>query len=210
MEGGFLAGYKSLKKGKKKGKKKHKKTRLNPLPGQSFKVFCSDYIEHFYVPPGGTKRVDFYRLGGEGEPILGPPEPGSEADMVYGDIHLDSITHGQFGPFCPPKRASRKAVKVRTTDGKHELSFKFIGNGYLKLKLPWEFVITARRDLCLPDPPLAARKVFKFVGIKRDREKEKAEREELERAAESRRSPSPAETWFEMNHPMGWWRSRYL
>ncbi|KXX82965.1 hypothetical protein MMYC01_200438 [Madurella mycetomatis] len=158
-----LAAYKSFKR----DEKQLNKTRLDPLIGQDFKVFCSDYIDHFYVPPC-------------------PPEPDSEADMAYGDIYLDSITHGHFGPFRPPKRASREAVKVKTTDGRHELSFKFIGNGYLKV--PWEFISTARRDLCPPDPPLTTRKVFKFVGIRRDWEKEKAKPGVLEAMQQPRYS----------------------
>ncbi|GAB1312004.1 hypothetical protein MFIFM68171_02214 [Madurella fahalii] len=189
MEKEILAVHKSLKK----GKKQRNKTRLDPLAGQEFKVFCSDYIAHFYMPPCGmTKR------------------PGSEADMVYGNMYFDSNTHCHFGPLRRPKRASRKAVKVKTSDGKHELSFKFIGNRYLKLKVSWEFVSTARGDPCPPDPPRAAPEVFKFVGIKRDREKETAERQKLARVAKARRSPSPPETWFEISHPMEWWHSRYL
>jgi hypothetical protein len=121
---------------------------------------------------------------------------------MYGDMYLDSDTLCQFGPFRPPKHASRKAVKVKTTDGKYELSFKFIANGYLKVKVSWEYVSTARGNPCPTAPPPGAPDVFKFVGIKRDWEKEKAE---MEKAAKARRSPSPRETWFEMNHPMGWW-----
>lgn len=202
----LLVACKSLKK----GKKQRKKTCLDPLSGQEFKLFCGEYLDHSYMPPGWTKRVDFYRFDTKGQPILGRPEPGSEADMVYGDIYLDSGTHCNFGPLRPPKLASRKAVKVKTSDGKHELSFKFIGNGYLELEVPWEFVSTAQRDSCPLDPPLTAPEVFKFVGIKRDREKEIAEQQELARAAKARRSPSPRETWFEMTHPMGWWKTRYL
>lgn len=58
-------------------------------------------------------------------------------------------------------------------------------------------------------PPPAAQEVFEFVGIWRDLEEEKAERRE--RMAKARRSPSPRESWFEMNHPMGSWNQlRYL
>jgi hypothetical protein len=50
-------------------------------------------------------------------------------------------------------------------------------------------------------PPAAAPEVFEFVGIWRDWEIEKAEQQE--RMTNARRSPSPRESWFEMNHPMG-------
>jgi hypothetical protein len=63
MEKEILATLKSLKK----GKEQRNKTRLDPRARQEFKLFCSDYIDHFYI--GRTKSVYSYRLDGDGEPI---------------------------------------------------------------------------------------------------------------------------------------------
>ncbi|KAK3348870.1 hypothetical protein B0T25DRAFT_546695 [Lasiosphaeria hispida] len=182
MEKEVLAAHKSLEKGEKQGNK----TPLDPLAGQLFKIFCSDYIDHCFVPPYRTKMVEFYRVGDDHQAIPGRPEPGGETDMIYGDMHLDSCTHCQFGPLCPPIHASQQAVKVETTDGKHELSFKFISDGYLSVEVSRELLSMARGDLPLLDLPLAAPEVFEFVGIKRDLEKEKAE---MQQRHVGRRSP---------------------
>jgi hypothetical protein len=76
----------------------------------------------------------------------------------------------------------------------------FIGNGYLKLGVS--------RDIVLKSCPVfssTAPEMLEFVGILRDLEKgKKKTSEEQERRAKNR-SPSPRESWFEMNHPMGWW-----
>ncbi|KAL2793697.1 hypothetical protein BJX66DRAFT_305488 [Aspergillus keveii] len=51
--------------------------------------------------------------------------------------------------------------------------------------------------------------LFEFVGIRPGFEKEREERGRAQ--AKRKRSPSPPsppsprESWFEMNHPMGWW-----
>jgi hypothetical protein len=75
--------------------------------------------------------------------------------MLYGDVYLYASANCNFGPFWPPKRASRKAFKVRGCDGMYELSFKFIGNGYLKLRVSREMVfIQTARALQLPPPLL--------------------------------------------------------
>jgi hypothetical protein len=199
------AAYRSLNR----AEKERKTIPIESLAGQGFKLFCSDHVDHFYSDLYATKRVDFYHLDDTGNPRLDKPKLGGEADMLYGDVYLDANANYGFGPFRPPKGASRKAIKVKSCDGKYELSFKFIGNGYLKLSVSREMVFMKPYSANPPAPPPATPEVFEFVGIWRDREKEKAERQE--RMAKARRSPSPRESWFEMNHPMGWWhQSRYF
>ncbi|KAK4154790.1 hypothetical protein C8A00DRAFT_42474 [Chaetomidium leptoderma] len=180
---------------------------IDSLAGQEFKLFCSDHVDHFYSDLYPTKRVSFYRLDDEGnlrlddednDPRQDKTKLGSETDMLYGDIYLGADANCGFGPFRPPKRASRKAVKVRSCDGTYELSFKFLGNGFLKLSVSREMVFMSRYSASPPAPPPTAPAVFEFVGIWRDLEKEEAERQET-------RDRSPRETWFEMNHPMGSW-----
>ena len=120
--------------------------------------------------------------------------------MLYGSLRLCSGTDCTFGPFRPPKRAKRKAYKVRRDRDNYEMSLRFIGNGYLKLMVPREILFKGHGA-----PLASAPEMFEFVGIWRDREKEKAEEEERMRVEKARQPPSPRESWFEMNHPMGWW-----
>ncbi|KIW41795.1 uncharacterized protein PV06_05408 [Exophiala oligosperma] len=191
--------YRSLNK----AEKERKTVPAGPLAGQSFQLFCSDHVDLFYSDFYVTKRVDFYYLDDTSNPGRHNQKPGRETDMLYGDVYLNANANCNFGPFCPPKRASRKAFKVRSCDGMYELSFKFLGGGYLKLRVYREILFMNPYSPSSPAPPAAAPEVFEFVGIRRDREKEKGERQE--RMTNSRRSPSPRESWFEMNHPMGSW-----
>jgi hypothetical protein len=116
--------YESLNKAEREGKT----IPVGVLAGPSFKLFCGDHVDHFFHNLYGTKRVDFYYMDDMDIPHPHKSKPG----MLYGDVYLDADANCSFGPFCPPKRASRKACKVRSDNG-YELSFKFIGNGYLKL-----------------------------------------------------------------------------
>jgi hypothetical protein len=104
-----------------------------------------------------------------------------------GDMYLDANANCGFGPFRPLKSASREALMVKSRDGKHELSFKSIGSGYPKLRVPREIVFmkpySASASAAPPTPEM-----FKFISIWHDREKEKAERQKW---TEARRSPSP-------------------
>lgn len=81
---------------------------------------------------------------------------------------------------------------VMSSDGEHELSFHFVSDDYLILTVPQQLVLGDR------SPLESAPATFKFVGIRRDPHKAIEERGE-----KRKRSPSPRETWFEMNHPMG-------
>ncbi|KAL2263073.1 hypothetical protein VTK26DRAFT_8298 [Humicola hyalothermophila] len=193
--------YRFLKKARKKGKT----IPIGSLAGQEFKLFCSDHVDHFYsylyYP---TKRVEFYHLDDEDNPRLDKPKLGSEIAMLYGQVYLDVGANCDFGPFPPPKRASRKAVKVKSCDGTHELSVKFLGNGYLKLRVSREMVFMGCHDASPLAFPPTAPEAFEFVGIWRDREKEKAEQETPSE------TPSSPETWFEMTHPMGSWKQRWI
>ncbi|KAK3938087.1 hypothetical protein QBC46DRAFT_390930 [Diplogelasinospora grovesii] len=185
----------------KKAKKERKIALIKPLKGQIFKLFYSDYVDHFYSNLYTTKRVEFYYLNDANNPCLNKQKLSGEADMLYSDVYLDCDANCDFGPFRPPKRASRKAFKVKSCDGKYELSFKFISNGYLKLRISREMVFMNPYSASPRAPLPAAPEMFEF-------EKEKAERRE--KMVKARRSPSPRETWFKMNHPIGSWKLGYF
>lgn len=89
------AAYRSLNK----AEKERKTIPVGSLAGQSFKLFCSDHVDHFYSDLYATKRVDFYHLDDRDNPRLGKEKPGGEADMLYGDVYLDANANCDFGPF---------------------------------------------------------------------------------------------------------------
>jgi hypothetical protein len=84
-------------------------------------------------------------------------------------------------------------------DGEYDLRLKFFGNEYLKLSVP-RALVEGHHKLRSGAPER-----FEFVGILRDLEKEKTERKQAAEEEEKRRPASPRESYFEMNHPMGWW-----
>lgn len=193
------AAYRSFKKARKEGET----TPIDSLAGQEFKLFCSDHVDHFYsddIYP--TKRVQFYHPHHDHNPNFDRAKLGKETGMLHGLVYLDGSASCGFGPFRAPRRASRKAVKVKSDEGPYEVSLKFLGNGYLKLRVSREMVFMGRRGASTSGsaPSLVAPKVFEFFGIWRDTDKEKAERQEM-----MPKTRSPRETWFEMNHPMGAW-----
>lgn len=205
------AAERSLRKVQKEGRTFHANPRS--LAGEEFQLFCSDHIDHFYHSGFyDVKRVNFYHP--DDKPVDddsdGPDvKSGDDAGLMYGWLFLDLNAGCKFGPFFPPDSATFRPVKVESCDGKYKLSLDFLGNGYLKLRVSRNMVFMGWNGKSPaefpPDGP--APEVFEFVGIWRDPEKEKAEREKMEmemkKLREQRRPPSPKESWFELNHPMG-------
>lgn len=128
------------------------------LQARVFKLFCSDHVDHFYSDLYATKRVDFYHhhLDDANISCLDKQKPGSEAGMLYSDVYLDGSANCSFGPFPSPEHASRKPFKAKSCDGEHELSFKFIGNGYLELMFPREITFMNPYGATIRPPPLLA------------------------------------------------------
>jgi hypothetical protein len=174
-----------------KNAKKQIKTPLESIAGQTFRIYSVDHVDCCYSSDMyPSKYVEFYHLDEDGP--SGQLPPARQAAQMHGHVYFNSATDCDFGPFFPPKHAGLEEFRLISTRGKYKLVFQFLSNDYVKLKVPREVVFTNR------DPPADAPEVFEFAGIRYDREKEKAERKR-------KRSPSPRETWFEMNHPMGWW-----
>ncbi|KKZ63502.1 hypothetical protein EMCG_02189 [[Emmonsia] crescens] len=169
---------------------------LEQIAGKNFRLYSVDHVDYCYSSDMyPSKYVEFYHLD-KNDPSGQLPSARQETQM-HGHVYLNSDTDCDFGPFFPPKYAGLEEFRLESTRGKCRLVFQFISNDYVKLKVPRE-VVFANRDL-----PAEAPEVFEFAGIRYDREKGKAERKR-------KRSPSPRETWFEMNHPMGWWNQSRL
>lgn len=169
---------------------------LEPIAGKHFCLYSLDHVDYCYSSDMyPSKYVEFYHL--DENDRSGQLLPARQETQMHGHVYFNSDTDCDFGPFSPPKHAGLEEFRLGSTRGKYGLVFQFISNDYVKLKVPREVVFANR------DPPAEAPEVFEFAGIRYDREKGKAE-------TKRKRSPSPRETWFEMNHPMGWWNQSRL
>lgn len=130
-------------------------------------------------------------------------DPRYKTGMLFGDVVLDCCSQCSFGPFWPPSRASPTPVKVKSNDEGHELSFQFLGNGHIKLRVSRDFVFMGSGGARPKRYPPSAPREFEFVGIWFDRYKESVDQQNAVAKERTRRSPSPRESWFEYNHPMG-------
>ena len=85
-----------------KAEKERKTIPVGLLAGQSFKLFCSDHVDHFYHSDFyRSKRVDFYNLDDTNNPRLHKQKPSGVADMLYGDVYLDANANCNFGAVLP-------------------------------------------------------------------------------------------------------------
>ncbi|KAJ2981362.1 hypothetical protein NQ176_g2069 [Zarea fungicola] len=148
-------------------------------------------------PLAAPKYVQFYVEDEDGE-YLEDQSSFDNSGPLNGHVYFDASNGCAFAPFAPPLLAGVTEHTVMSFDGEHELSFYFISDDYLILTVPQRLVLGDR------SPLQSAPAIFEFVGIRHDSDKAIKEREELEEERK-RRSPSPRETWFEMNHPMGAW-----
>lgn len=191
--------YHAFKKARRRAKKNGDTIPLDFTMGhrgREYELFSTQHVEWLYdehLYP--TKRADFYLDNPAGG---SPPKDGKERPM-YGQIYLDWNSDCDFGPICIPKRARRKDFKFKDDSGTYDLRIKFFGDKYLKLSLPRAMVEFGHKL-----PPGAPER-FEFVGVLRDLEKEKEERLRAAEERKKNRPASPRESYFEMNHPMGWW-----
>ncbi|KAM7216357.1 hypothetical protein V8F06_008279 [Rhypophila decipiens] len=132
--------------------------------------------------------------------------------QVHGAMGIGRHTACVFEPFRlwnqNPKAITVKAKpKLEAESGHINLTFNFVGNDHVELKLTRES-LGALSDILVDYLNLPA--VLRFVGVKCDLVQEGAELVAARRAARrvarrAARSPSPRRTYFEMNHPMGWY-----
>jgi hypothetical protein len=197
------AAYKSFE-----GRKLAKKDRKIPqdsILNQAFDLFSSDHVDRFFLDLDShhaNKSVHFYRDEDEVQDVSSNDgkQVGRQEKLIHGDVRFDSDTGCQFGPFPLPTHARRKTVRVKSHDGKYDLWFKFIGNGYLKLSVSRDLVF----EHGLVSSPTAP-EMFDFVGIWKDWENEMKEMAAKQERVAKNAPPSPRESWFETNHPMGSW-----
>ncbi|EEP78446.1 predicted protein [Uncinocarpus reesii 1704] len=164
---------------------KQSKTPLGSIVGR-FYLHSSNHVD--YCPGSDrfpSKYVEFYHLDKDGA-------PSRHGRQMEGYISINPATDCYFGPFSPPKHTGLEEFQLTSNCRKHNLVFQFLSHDYIKLKVPCE--VAFKRG----ETPTDAPEVFEFAGIRHDFEKAKEERKR-------KRSPSPRETYFEMNHPQGWW-----
>ncbi|POS69019.1 hypothetical protein DHEL01_v212588 [Diaporthe helianthi] len=172
------AAYKRLRK----AEKKHNTTPLKPLLYQQFDLFCCDHVNYLYDSDYFTPRyVQFWKPDEPDYDVDGPDvkklKHAHKPGFVSGCVRLDKRVLDFFGPFRPRTQASWKPVKVKSLDRRYQLSFQFISNNYLRLRVPRKMVFDESRGA----PPTTAPAFFDFAGIWLDPAKERAELERAER-----------------------------
>ena len=192
--------YTAFKKTQRRVKKKDEKIPLDfdlsHRGGITYKLFSTQHVEWLFdssMYP--TQRANFHYLD-ECDSVPRPKD--GEERPIFGMIYLDAMATCNYGPIAVPTQARRKTVRI-TGGKKYELKFKFFKKKYLKLSVPRAVVEEGTK--LPPDAP----ETFEFVGILRDLEKEKEERLRAAEEEKKNRPASPRESYFEMNHPMGWW-----
>lgn len=206
------AAYESFKMA---GKESQRATQIDIVQKQ-FGLYSSGHTDRFYAerdannPESCPRRtITFYHIrekandsNGNGVSQKLKEENSLEDRPIYGDADFGT-GRCTFGPFRLPTRASRKAVEIKDSNGTCYLSMKFFGDDYIKMRVSAGVVF--KRSTTSPTP-----ECFDFSGIWdgsesaiKEREKVKQERKKLQEERTKNAPPSPRETWFNLNHPMG-------
>jgi hypothetical protein len=159
---------------------------LSLLAGKLFHLYSIDHVEHCYDPElYPSKYVEFHHLDDNNA------QP-SDATQIHGHVYFNANSGCDLAHFSPPKTWCREELRLKSFHGEYDLVFQFVSNDYLTM--------TVSRELVFMDqPPMAsAPELFRFMGIRFDQHKERQQRNR-----KRKRSTSPRESWFEMNHPMG-------
>ncbi|KAK2782186.1 hypothetical protein FQN52_001024 [Onygenales sp. PD_12] len=166
---------------------KQSQTPLGSLYSQKFYLYSADHVDYCYTSDWDPLRyVEFYH-----NDTNGVRWPG----QMCGTIAFDEDIEYDLRSCPPPKHSGLEVFRWQSDCQKHEFAFQFLNNDHLKLRVPREAVFADK------EAPADAPEVFEFAGIRDDWEKKREERKR-------KRSSSPRDSWFEMNHPMGWWSQR--
>ncbi|KAK2030803.1 hypothetical protein LX32DRAFT_637862 [Colletotrichum zoysiae] len=192
------AAYEALKKAKREGETLY----MGSLVGKHFQLYSVDHIEYRWPGLQLSKFVVFYHPHAD-SPMLLQQAYKNGRRAVEGQVYLDVNAGCEFPLFRPPTRPRRRKHVLDCHCGKHKFVFQFIGDEHLILKVSRDLVFEGYEG----PVPESAPEIFEFMGILRNEEKEKLEREEkkLEREKERlERESRISDTLFDLNHPMGW------
>lgn len=167
------AAYEAIKKAKREGETLH----LGSLVGKTFRLYSALHAEYWGTCLGLSRYIDFYSLGTNG--IERPEELMKNRRLVEGQIYVDPSTLYEFGPFRAPARVRRKkyALQRERAGGEEEITVQFISDKYLILRMSRDLVIRSSNP-DNPDPaPESTPDVIEFMGILRDEEADRLERE---------------------------------
>lgn len=182
--------------------------RTNPsdtLAGKDFDLFSTDHVRRFLTQCHNdryrSKSVFFSTESDDcSDDADETASNTTDGKPLYAHVELGYDSRCEFGPFRHPKFARHNVVKIKSTDDEYDMRIKFFGKNYLNLSVSRSFVF--QNDLA---DSADALEMFTFVGIFSDWEEKKRGRAEKQAEAARNAPPSPKESWFEVNHPMGSW-----
>jgi hypothetical protein len=185
--------YQTFKDAHRRVKREDRISLCGIISGQEFKEFSSNHVTRFYGqgdPDFRTKAVIF-----SNEPELGhgcsddPAGQVIDKNSLYAQLLLARKGSYAFGPCHQPNgprgRISSSEALVAST-----MRVEVFGDGYMKLSVSSNLIIEDDETDSSSAPAMYAF-ASHFMTKERDAERVK------------NASPSPKESWFEMNHPMG-------
>lgn len=145
----------------------------------NFRLYSTDWVQHcFSSYAHASPYVEFYDLSEN----YSRPLAEQETRQILGHLYINGSLGCDFKPFYPPQHASLDEFELQSNYDKYKLMIQFFSHDYVRLMVCQGFFFQKT-----PRPPKAP-DFFEFVGIRRNREKERLERER--EAKKRKRSPS--------------------
>ncbi|KAI1079044.1 hypothetical protein F5B20DRAFT_545957 [Whalleya microplaca] len=176
-----------------------------PIDAKIYDLYSVDYVENCYDRDtayyrGSWNYVEFYPLAPDDPPPKKRRRHRKRQNQArtdqktVGHIYVSPASDFGFRPFRAPEHASLQKHRFEGHDDE-EVTIQIISQKYLIIQVSRDMVAKHERYQQVPQ---SAPKVFEFVGIYRNMKKRCEE-------MIANLPPSPHETYFEMNHSMGWW-----
>lgn len=151
---------------------------------RSYTLFSTMHERHCYRRHSAKMYLEFERM--QDEDTL---TPDAESSEPVGRLMAGNIWGCKFRPFRPPKRVSSSGIVVETCEGRYRLRFRFLGDGYIKVRVPREVVLLQDGQPSNPQDCQYYPAAFNYVGI--DSEKLELERQRLQEEYIEKQSNSP-------------------
>ncbi|KAM0189020.1 hypothetical protein ACHAPA_007710 [Fusarium lateritium] len=143
-------------------------TKLDLLNNHHFKLYCVDFVDHYFDDNFSMKYIEFY-----GDEVAEPPDPlwfertepldNTQRTKRSGHVYLNAGSGCSLKRFWPPEYYGPGEHLLKTHGGKSKIKICFISKDYLTVTLPRAMVHSPGIE---PDPNLTLPEEFKFVGIR--------------------------------------------
>lgn len=169
---------------------------------RTYTLFSTTHQRYCYRKDAAAMYVEFESVPEEDASLSPAFSNGHTNGDINGQTHKSdggamsgSIWGCKFRPFKPPKRANTSGVIVETRQGRYKLRIRFLGDGYIKVKVPREVVLLQDGQSTAPEVVKDYPSTFHYVGI--DNEKLQAEQKMMQEETIQRQLSSPPTQYSE-------------